>query len=167
MRSLKYLEMVKEKYALNSATAVAVKLGLSKQAVSNYLNGNRVMDDETVAAVALALNLTEHQTMELVMAAGMDRAEKAGQKSLWEVFSQRMTAVAASAVMAAGVTLFLTPAPADAATMRDSSCHKANNIDYAKLCCHSKVVMSDSSNMEMPGFRLPSCYRNNASTTSR
>lgn len=128
MRSLKYLEMVKEKYRLNSATAVAVKLGLSKQAVSNYLNGNRVMDEETCVAVALALELTEHQTMELIMAAGMDRAEKAGQKSLWSVFSEKMAAVAASALVVVGVTGFLTPQNAEARTYGPTSKPQAESI---------------------------------------
>jgi len=133
MRSLKYLEMVKEKYRLNSATAVAVKLGLSKQAVSNYLNANRVMDEETCVAVALALELTEHQTMELIMAAGMDRAEKAGQKSLWTVFSQKMGAVAASALVAVTVTGFLTPPNAEARTYAPYSDAKApTNLYYVK-----------------------------------
>lgn len=114
MKSVKYLELVQEKYGLTSATALALKLGLSKQAVSNYLNGNRVMDEETCAAIAIALELSEHETMQLIMAAGIDRAEKSGQQSLWSVFSQRMAATAASALLLAGVTLFLTPQDANA-----------------------------------------------------
>jgi len=125
MRSLKYLEMLKEKYRLNSATAVAVKLGLSKQAVSNYLNANRVMDENTCLAVAMALELSEHETMQLLMAAGIDRAEKTGQESLWTVFSQRMATVAASALLVVGVTGFLTPQNAEASTYKAYSAAEA------------------------------------------
>ena len=122
MKSVKYLELVQEKYGLRSATALAMRLGLSKQAVSNYLNGNRVMDEETCLAVAMALEFNEHETMQVIMAAGIDRAEKAGQQSLWSVFSQRMAATAASALLVAGVTLFLTPQNAEARTYgHDSS----------------------------------------------
>jgi transcriptional regulator with XRE-family HTH domain len=124
MRSVQYLVKVKEKYGLESASALAVKLGLSKQAVSNYLNGQRVMDEETCLAVALALDINP---VEIMMAAGIDRAQKTGQHSLWEIFSQRMAATAASALLAAGVSFILTPADAEAAQVKASS--TAQNVE--------------------------------------
>lgn len=131
MQSVKYLQQVQEKFGLNSATALAVKLGLSKQAISNYLNGNRVMDEETCLAVALALDINP---LEVMMAAGIDRAEKAGQKSLWEVFMSRTAATAATLALAtSAVNLFLTPGNAEAATMRISDASIAKNIDYANM----------------------------------
>ena len=128
MKSVKYLKLVQEKYSLASATALAEKLGLSKQAVSNYLNGQRVMDDETCVAVAMALEFNEHQTIQLIMAAGIDRAEKAGQQSLWTVFSQRMAATAASTLLVAGVTLFLTPQDAKAFTYKPYSTPESHSL---------------------------------------
>lgn len=121
MQSVKYLKLVQEKYGITNATALALKLGLSKQAVSNYLNGQRAMDNETCLAVAMALEYNEHQTLQVIMAADIDRAEKAGQESLWTVFSKRMAATAASALLAAGVTLFLTPQNAEARTYAPTS----------------------------------------------
>lgn len=121
MQSVKYLQLVQEKFGLTSATALAMKLGLSKQAVSNYLNGNRVMDENTCLAVAMALGLNEHETMQVLMTAGIDRANQTGQQSLWTVFSQRMAATAASALLAAGVSLFLTPQNAEARTYSPTS----------------------------------------------
>lgn len=128
MQSVKYLQRVQEKYGLPSATALALKLGLSKQAVSNYLNGNRVMDENTCLAVAIALEMSEHETMQVLMAAGMDRAHQTGQQSLWEVFSKRMAATAASALVLAGVTLFLTPQNAEARTYSPASSQNSNSL---------------------------------------
>ncbi len=82
--------------------------------MSHYLKGLRVMDQETCLAIALALDINP---VEVLMAAGIDRAEKTGQQSLWTVFSQRM-AVAASALLFLVVNLFVTPGNAEAATMR-------------------------------------------------
>ena len=90
MKSTKYLLKVAEKFELLTKSAIAEKLGLSKQAVSNYLSEARVMDEETCLAVALALDINP---VEIMMAAGIDRAEKTGQKSLWEIFVQKGMAI--------------------------------------------------------------------------
>jgi hypothetical protein len=117
MQSVKYLEAVKARYNIKTDAGLAEKIGVGKSAVSHYMKGARVMDEETCLAVALAL---EVNPMEVMMAAGIDRAEKAGQKSLWTVFSQRMAATAATVAMASAVTLFLTPHNAEAAQLQAS-----------------------------------------------
>ena len=86
MKSTKYLQRVAEKYKLTTKSAIAEKLGLSKQALSNYLSETRVMDEESCLAVAMALEINP---VEVMMAAGIDRAERTGQKSLWEVFMNK------------------------------------------------------------------------------
>lgn len=111
MKSVKYLEQVRQKYALKNNAALSKKLEVSESAISLYMKGQRVMDEETCLRVALALEI---DPLQVLMAAGIDRAEKAGQKSLWEVFSMR-TATAAALVLATSVNLFLTPTPAEAA----------------------------------------------------
>ncbi|MRX06485.1 Cro/Cl family transcriptional regulator [Pseudoduganella sp. FT25W] len=121
MKSVKYLEAVREKYGLKTNAALALKLGKSEPAVHQYLKGGRVMDNETCLAVSMALEFDEHQTMQVIMAADIDRAEKAGQESLWTVFSKRMAATAASALLVAGVSLFLTPENAEARTYSPTS----------------------------------------------
>ena len=85
MKSVKYLEQMKEKFGLKTDSALAEKLGVNKSAVSQYMSGKRVMDEETCLAVAMALEINP---LEVMMAAGIDRAEKTGQKSLWQVFSR-------------------------------------------------------------------------------
>lgn len=128
MQSVKYLDQAISKLGLKNDSALAKHFGWSSGAMSQYRAGKRVMDDEACLAVAMALELDEGQTMRLLMAAGMDRAEKAGQQSLWSVFSQRMAATAASALLATGVTLFLTPENAEAAPVKATSKLEMNTL---------------------------------------
>src|SRR5690606_17577269 len=90
---------------------LAAKLGRTKAAISQYRSGKSIMDNETCVALALELGI---DPMPIIMAADIDRAERNGQKSLWEVFSKRM-ALAPAILAVASVNLFLTPAPAEAA----------------------------------------------------
>ena len=111
MKSVKYLETVKTKHGLKNDRQLALFLQKGTNTISQYVNGSRIMDEETCLAVAMALEINP---LEVMMAAGIDRAEKTGQKSLWQVFSQR-TAQAASTALVAAVTLFVTPTPSEAA----------------------------------------------------
>ncbi|WP_082219350.1 helix-turn-helix transcriptional regulator [Massilia sp. NR 4-1] len=145
MRSVKYLEQLREKLENKSDAELARKLNLSKASISHYITGRRVMDEETCLAVAIALDLNP---MEVMMAAGIDRAEKAGQQSLWTVFSQRMAATAASALLAVGVTLFLTPENAEAALVKaEFNANGQHSLYYVKS--QSKLKMSISWRVNM------------------
>lgn len=109
MKSVKYLEKVKENHGLKNDAALARFLNLKPNTISQYMSGSRVMDEETCLAVALALEISP---LEVIMAAGIDRAERSGQRSLWEVFSMRgAVGKFASLTLAIlfGVNLFLTP----------------------------------------------------------
>ena len=123
MRSVKYLEILKKKNALKSDRQLALLLNMGTTTISQYMNGKRVMDEESCLAVALALEINP---VEVMMAAGMDRAEKAGQKSLWEVFSKRITATTTTLILFSIVTLFLTPPPSQAALLLKTD----NTINY-------------------------------------
>lgn len=109
---------------------LANKLGISRAAISHYTTGRRVMDDEACLAVALQLGL---DPMEVLGAAFLDRAEKTGQRSLWEVFMNRAAATAGAVLVASSVNVFLTPNPANAASMRVSERPIPVSIDYARL----------------------------------
>lgn len=128
MKSVKFLEQVKARYGLKNDRQLAVHLNMTSGTISQYMTGKRVMDDEACLAVALALDINP---MLVVGAACIDRAEKSGQKSLWEVFMSRTAATAAAVLVTSGVTLFLTPPSANAATVRVSDASIAKNIDYA------------------------------------
>lgn len=113
MKSVRYLEQLKASLPKQTNTAVAIKLGLTEGAISHYMTGRRIMDDETCLAVAMALDINP---LEIIGAACIDRAEKTGQKSLWEVFMSRTAAAAATVLVASGVNLFLTHGNAEAHT---------------------------------------------------
>lgn len=117
MNSVKYLEQVREKLARKTDGELAQVLGISRASISHYTTGRRVMDDEACLAVALDLGI---DPIQVLGAAFLDRAEKAGQKSLWEVFMSRTATTAAAVMIASGVNVFLTANPANAATMRVS-----------------------------------------------
>ena len=96
------------------------------------------MDEETCLAVAMALEISP---LEVMMAAGIDRAEKTGQKSLWQVFSQR-TAQAASVALVGYVTLFVTPTPSEAAPALKTSAE--SNLRYVKSRREAAILRTAS-----------------------
>lgn len=130
MHSVKYIDMAVKQCGYRNDSALAKKLGWSSGAISMYRSGKRVMDDEACLALALELGISP---LEIIGAACLDRAEKSGQKSLWEVFMNRAAMTAGAVLVASGVNLFLTPAPANAASMRVSDTRIPVSIDYAKL----------------------------------
>lgn len=112
MNSVKYLIELQEQQNLTNA-ATARMLNMTEAAISHYKHGRRIMDEETCLAVALALNI---DPMQVIMAAGIDRAAKSGTRSLWQVFIEKAAATAATVVLATAVNLFLTPHNAEAST---------------------------------------------------
>ncbi|CAH0195779.1 hypothetical protein SRABI118_01613 [Massilia sp. Bi118] len=127
MKSVKFLVELQNSRGLNDA-ATAKLLNLTAPAISQYKSGKRVMDDETCLAVALELGV---DPLQIIGAACIDRAEKTGQKSLWEVFMARTAATAMGLLVASGVNLFLTPGNAEAASMRVP--HGVDCMEY-RLC---------------------------------
>ncbi|WP_342049730.1 MULTISPECIES: helix-turn-helix domain-containing protein [unclassified Cupriavidus] len=115
MRIEKYMDAAIERHNLTSDTALARMLGVSQNTVSQYRTGKRIPDNEACLSLAQALDMAD--PMPIIMAADMDRADRAGQRSLWEVFSKRMAHAAAPAslvVVAASVTKFVTSPPLQA-----------------------------------------------------
>jgi hypothetical protein len=123
MKSIKYLENL-QKLTNTNDTEIAKILNLSHGAISHYKSGRRIMDDETCMAIAIALNV---HPMDVVGAACIDRAEKAGKNSLWETFTMRATALTASVVLVL-VTNVLTP----------------TNAEAAPLLAHSQIATTDT-----------------------
>lgn len=113
MRIEKYLGEVMAKRAIAKDKDLADWLGVSAAAISQYRSGARSMDNEKCVKVALELDI---DPMKVIMATDMDKAERSGQRSLWETIMARGAAVAASTVLATGVTLLLTPQNAEART---------------------------------------------------
>jgi hypothetical protein len=129
MKSVKYLDLAIAKLGLKNDFSLSKHMGWSSGAMSLYRSGKRVMDDEACLALAMILEI---DPLQIVGAACIDRAEKSGQSSLWEVFMSRTAATAASVLLASTVTLFLTAQDADAANMRGIDHAIPDNINYAK-----------------------------------
>jgi transcriptional regulator with XRE-family HTH domain len=81
MHSVEYLQQVRKRYGARTDEAVGGVIGVSKSAISQYLSGERVMGEETCLAVALALDISP---LEVLRAAGLDRAAKIGRETLWK-----------------------------------------------------------------------------------
>lgn len=129
MKSTKYLDLLIEKRHLKNDVALAEMLDVGKSTISNYRKGIRVMENEMCLKVAMALDI---DPLHVIMAADIDRAEKAGQRSLWESFTRKAAAFAGVAVMASSVNLFVTPTDAQATPHLDSApgqiCIMSNGI---------------------------------------
>jgi transcriptional regulator with XRE-family HTH domain len=131
VRTGKYLDAVIERHDLKNDRKLAEFLGVAQSAISQYRTGKRSMDNEMCLRVAQALDMTD--PLPIIMAADLDRAERAGQRSLWEVFSPRMAHSGLVAVLVAlglGVTNFVTPSPAEAAPLSHST--GSSSLHYVK-----------------------------------
>lgn len=135
MKSVKYLEKLQIAEQLND-TELAKLLGITQPSISNLKAGRRIMDDETCLAIALKLGINP---IEIVGAACIDRAEKTGQKSLWEVFMTRMAATASAILFVLFVNFILTPQAANAATMQVS---EGGDLISYKLCEIRRIFCS-------------------------
>jgi transcriptional regulator with XRE-family HTH domain len=130
MKSVKYLEQIKAKHGLSNDRQLALHLKKSTGTISQYMNGTRVMDDEMCLAIAMDLGVNP---IEIVGAACIDRAEKSGQKSLWEVFMTRMAATASALLFAFFVSFFVTHQNAEASSMKAySNVAEGQSLYYVK-----------------------------------
>lgn len=134
MRFGKYLDDLTRIKNFQTAKELADWLGVTPPAVSQYKSNVRSPENEICIKIAMEINV---DPMEVIMAADLDRAERAGQHSAWEIFLERTKAAAASvlvflvAALSANVTNFVTPTTAQAETMRVSELPIDNNINYA------------------------------------
>ncbi|MDH0340240.1 hypothetical protein [Chromobacterium haemolyticum] len=85
-----YLEEALEKLGNISQSKKAEALGLSKQAMSNYLIGERIMDDFACIMVAKVLGI---DGMIVIAAAQMEREKNQARKDVWEDMLKKMGAL--------------------------------------------------------------------------
>ncbi|AOI68530.1 hypothetical protein [Burkholderia ubonensis] len=117
MRIAKYLDALQKALGVENDKEMALRMGWSHSVPSHWRTGRRSMDNETCLRIAEALGMDN--PLPIIMAADMDRAEKAGQHSLWEIFLPKMAGF--SAALAVGViTNFVTPSPAQAAPHQEN-----------------------------------------------
>lgn len=111
MKSVRYLDAVMKKHGLKNDRQLAMHLGWGTSTVSQYRKGQRIMDDEQ--CLQLARELGMENPLPIIAAAGMDRAEKTGQRSLWEVFTKAIQTASSplgiAMMLSFIVTLFVIP----------------------------------------------------------
>lgn len=127
MKSLKYLDAVKNRYSLKRDNELAEKIGCSPSAVSRYYSGKAIMDDEQCLRVAQVLGM--ENPLPIIAAAGIDRAEKTGQRSLWEVFTKATSLSPLAVALLVGVTSIVIPSPAHSGQAQTSG---LCNLYYVK-----------------------------------
>jgi len=113
MKSVKYLDALIEKKALKNDRQLALYLGWGSGTMTQYRQGKRVMSEEQCLQVARELGM--ENPLPIIAAAGIDRAEKTGQRSLWEIFTKATSLSPLAVALLIGVTSIVTPSPAEAA----------------------------------------------------
>lgn len=86
MKTREYLEEAKRKTGLVSDYALGKRLGVTKQAMSGYATGNRIMDDYTAAKVAELLGINE---LEVIAAANAEREKDSAKAEFWRRLATR------------------------------------------------------------------------------
>ncbi|VVD70766.1 hypothetical protein PFI31113_00592 [Pandoraea fibrosis] len=121
MRSTKYLDELRQQKQFKNDTELAEYLGLKQNTISQYRHGKAFMSNDVCLRIADALLMDS--PVPVIAAVDMDRAEKAGEHSLWEKFLPRM-AGAAGALAVCVVTNFVTPSPAQASPVLNDRSNK-------------------------------------------
>lgn len=140
MRTAKYLDAVMKKKNFKRDKELADWMEVTAPAVAQYRSGVRTMDNEKCVKIALELDI---DPLKIIMASDLDKAERSGQKSLWEVFTMRTAQQISAVLTLCFVTSFLTPTPAEAADMRVSG---SPELTTYKLC--EKKVFKKGSNVQ-------------------
>lgn len=118
MKSLKYLDALAKKKGFKNDRQLALHMGWSSGVMTLYRKGQRVMSEEQCLQVAQELDM--ENPLPIIAAAGIDRAEKTGQRSLWEVFTKATSLNPLAVALLLGVTSIVTSPAADAATAQTS-----------------------------------------------
>jgi hypothetical protein len=112
MKSLKYLDALIEKEGFKNDRQLALHMGWASGTMPRYRAGISVMSEEQCLQVARELGM--ENPLPIIAAAGIDRAEKTGQRSLWEVFTKATSLSPLAVALLVGVTSIVTPSPANA-----------------------------------------------------
>lgn len=114
MKTVQYLDAVKEKAGIASDYALAKRLGLTTSAISNYRHGRSSPDNLVAVRVAGILGIDP-----MVVIADIE-LERATHPELREVWRRLASKVAAGVLLPVtlGAGSALAPAPADASMLR-------------------------------------------------
>lgn len=117
------LDEAKEKAGFGSDNALAIAIGVKRQAINHYRKGRSTPDDYVKSRIA---DLTGRSLQEVIARIELENEPDEEKRKYWENFYKRLGGVAASIVL--GVTLIVTPHPTEAATVINQ------NYNECKLC---------------------------------
>lgn len=100
--STDYLKEAIEKLGAKTDSAAAEELRISKQAMSGYLSGERIMDDFACIMVAKVLGI---DGMIVIAAAQMEREKNQARKDVWEDLLKKMGALALGGLTAGAMLM--------------------------------------------------------------
>lgn len=101
-QSIEYLQDAIEKLGVENDTQAAAALKVTKQALSHYRTGIRIMDDFTCIMVAKTLGI---DGMEVIAAAQMEREKNEERREVWADFRKKFGVKAGIAGLAAVLTM--------------------------------------------------------------
>jgi len=104
------LDEAKEKAGFKADNELALAIGVTRQTINHYRKGRSTPDDYAKSRIA---DLTGRSLQEVIARIELENEPNEEKRRYWVNFFKRLGGVAAS--IAFGVTLIMTPHPADAA----------------------------------------------------
>ncbi|WP_080492206.1 helix-turn-helix domain-containing protein [Burkholderia ubonensis] len=124
--TVQYLDALKKRLDLPSDYAAAKVLGVTRQAVSKYRNGQSVFDEATAIRAAELLDL---DPLEVISACKAESAPDARVRRVWEnAWGKATGATATAAIAVVMVGLAGAPSPAQSAPL------SSDNGSVLRLC---------------------------------
>lgn len=122
-----FLDAIKQRNGITSDYALAKKLELPTQRISDYYKGKAAPDEFACLKIAQAL---DKPLNEVIAAVKMDTEKDEARREVWRKYYKRLGGVAASIslLVVMSVILIVTPSPANASTR-----HMTNSGEFV-LC---------------------------------
>lgn len=127
-----YLDEIKEKCGLPSDYAVAIKLGLTRFAISHHRHCKNAFDNHTCLIVA---NTLEIPLQDVIKDMEIQREKDEKKKADWLSFESRLKGAAATIAAACSVTFGVTTLPQNAhasSTYERNILHATNYAHYRR-----------------------------------
>ncbi|WP_199154320.1 hypothetical protein [Chromobacterium sp. ASV23] len=131
-QSIEYLQDAIEKLGVENDVQAAAALRISKQALSHYRTGTRIMDDFACIMVAKVLGI---DGMEIIAATQMEREKDQERREIWADFRKKFGVKMGIAGLAVTMTIgSLTPTKASAENLANSQHVEAKFAMPSILC---------------------------------
>lgn len=152
----KLLEETKAKTGVTSNNALARSLGIRRQRVTDYYNGDRVPDNDVCLKIA---EVTGKQLADVIAAVQIDISKTETDKERWKAYFKSLGGIAAGFMLYAmgallGVTLFVTK-PAEALAQQGFDGPQLYTLQIMRLFQSLKRVAQNMLSTLVPRFYCP------------